>query len=76
MPIIKEKYTPEIIKEAICDCCGGNIPLNIVGHLTDHVQITGGINNKIPEAIICSVCVKEKLTFINIQYKENTIGHC
>lgn len=66
---------PEVIKSATCDCCGRDIKNNF-GHLEDHMEIGGYQDGKLLEAIVCIPCVTEKLQFINIQRKENTIGHC
>lgn len=76
MPIIKKKSTPEVIEKITCDGCGDEIPLNFIRHPEDHLVISGTIKNKIAEAVICTKCMAKYLGFINIQYKESTIGHC
>jgi len=65
----------EQVKGATCDCCGEKIKANW-GNLEDHLLIGGYHNGKILEAIVCIKCMEEKLSFINIQKKENTIGYC
>lgn len=65
----------EKILEATCDCCGNQIPVQF-GNLTDHLRIGGYHDGKLLDAIVCIKCMEEKLSFIKIQKKENTIGYC
>lgn len=65
----------EHITEAICDCCGQNIPVNF-GHISDHLRIGGYSQGKLLDAIVCIKCMDEKLSFIKIQKKNNPIGYC
>lgn len=65
----------EQIVSANCDCCGGKIDVNF-GDLGDHVSIGGHKNGKLLEAIVCIKCLDEKLNFIKISEKVNTIGYC
>lgn len=66
----------EHIKKATCDCCGGPIKVDFLGHIEDHVAIGGYRDGKLLEAEVCIKCMDEKLGFINIRKKENTIGYC
>lgn len=75
--MIKKNETQfERIIEAKCDSCGNNIKVDMVGRLEDHLLIGGYKNGKILEAIVCIPCVKEKMSFINIQERNNTVGYC
>ena len=77
MPIEKSKEMFERITGAKCDCCGEDMPVNrFNGTLPEHMILSGYKGNKILEAIICKKCVDEKLSFININSKDNTIGYC
>jgi len=62
--------------EANCDSCGDKIKLDVVGNLTDHVMIGGKKDGLSLEAIVCIKCMEEKMSFINIQKKNNRIGYC
>ncbi len=64
------------IVEATCDCCGKPIKVDLIGRLEDHLTIGGNCKGKLLDAIVCIPCMEEKLTFINIQKKVSTIGHC
>jgi hypothetical protein len=64
------------IKSATCDCCGEDIKLNIVGELPDHVEIGGYRDRLLLSAIVCTKCMDEKLSFIDIKKRPNTIGYC
>lgn len=65
----------ETILGAKCDCCGEPIKVSF-GRIDDHMMIGGYSEGKLLEAIVCIPCVKKKMDFINIKYKENTIGYC
>lgn len=65
----------EQIIEATCDCCGQNIPIKF-GQISDHLRIGGYSEGKLLDAIVCINCMNEKLSFINIQKKNNTLGYC
>jgi len=73
--IEKREAQFEQIVGATCDCCGDKIKANF-GNLEDHLLIGGYSKSKILEAIVCIKCMDEKLGFINIQKKANTIGYC
>lgn len=73
--IKRQSSQEERILEATCDCCGTNI-MDMYGRLNDHLKIGGYRDRKLLEAIVCIKCMDEKLGFINIQRKENTIGYC
>jgi len=73
--IEKREAQLETIIGAKCDCC--NEPIKVTfGRLDEHMSIGGYADGKILEAIVCIPCMKTKLSFINIAYKENTIGYC
>ena len=75
--IKKTEATFERITGATCDCCGNDIPfMNKYNGLDDHLTIGGRHNGKILEAVVCIKCMEEKLSFINIQRRDNTIGYC
>lgn len=74
--MIKKTETQfEHVQSAECDCCGKSIQVNY-GRISDHLSIGGYQDGKLLEAIVCIPCVEEKLQFINIQKKNNTIGYC
>jgi len=64
------------IIEATCDCCGNHIKVDLAGRLEDHLIIGGHYRGKLLDAIVCIPCMEEKMGFINIQKKANTIGYC
>lgn len=74
--IKKEPAQFERITEANCDCCGNEIQTIYGGLTEDHLIFSGWQKGKILNAIICIKCMEEKLSFINIQKKDNTIGYC
>jgi hypothetical protein len=65
----------EQVISATCDCCNESIKVNY-GSIEDHVKIGGYQNGQILEAIVCIKCMEEKLSFINIKRKDNTLGYC
>lgn len=69
----------ERIMEARCDICGHDIPNRgscFEDMLEDHMIIGGYQDGKTLEAIVCIKCMEEKLSFIKIQRRDNTIGFC
>ena len=66
----------EKIIEATCDCCGKPIKVDLIGRLEDHLIIGGNYRGKLLDAIVCIPCMEEKMSFINIQKKDSTIGYC
>jgi len=66
----------EKIIEATCDCCNKPIKVDLVGRLEDHLIIGGHYRGKLLDAIVCIPCMEEKLSFINIQKKDSTVGYC
>lgn len=73
--IKKTDFQSEHITSATCDCCGKDM-LDRMGFMGDHMTIGGHQNSKHLEAVVCIQCMEEKLNFINIQRKDNTIGYC
>lgn len=76
MPIKFKPNELNKVLEATCDCCGQPIKTSFVGELEDHLTIGGHHKGKLLDAIVCIPCMEEKLSFINIQKKNNTIGYC
>lgn len=64
------------IIEVTCDCCGKEMPLDLLGNLPDHVMIGGKKDGMGLDAIVCIPCMEEKMGFINIQKVDNKIGYC
>ena len=73
--IKKTDFQSEHITSATCDCCGKDM-LDRLGFMGDHMTIGGHQNGQHLEAVVCIPCMEEKLSFINIQRKNNTIGYC
>lgn len=73
--IKKQSYQDDKIIEAKCDCCDEKISIKY-GYIDDHLELSGYKNGKLIEAIVCIKCMESKLKFINIQFKDNTIGYC
>lgn len=73
--IKKTEFHSEHITSATCDCCGKDM-LDRLGFMGDHMTIGGHQNGQHLEAVVCIPCMEEKLSFINIQRKNNTIGYC
>lgn len=65
----------EQVIEASCDICENQIPTQF-GHITDHLRIGGYHKGQLLDGIVCIKCMEEKLGFINIQRKNNTLGYC
>jgi hypothetical protein len=69
-----EEQFPKVT-EANCDCCGESIKVEF-GRIYEHMTIGGYQGGNNLEAIVCIKCMEDKLGFINIQKKRNTIGDC
>jgi hypothetical protein len=77
MAIIKENTMFERILGAKCDSCGEDMPLDrVMGTLPEHMILKGHSQGMELEAVICKKCVDEKLSFINITKRRNSIGYC
>lgn len=73
------EYSAETFRRVIkatCDCCGEEIKKNMIGQLEDHLVIGGHEKGKLLDAVVCLPCVEEKMSFINIQRINCTIGYC